>query len=452
VLFGTVVPVQARPRYGGTLHIEVAAAVQALDPAQPSSSAAARAIQALVYEPLVRMDDTANVEGVLAQAWLHDASAREWRFTLRTGVKFQDGSPLTAAAVAQSLAATESTWHVTVEGEQVVIALPAPAPNLLGELTLPRHAIRLTSAGNAPIGTGPFAVRDFQPGGHVVLLANGSYWGGRPFIDEVDVRLGRNAGDQWVDFQLGRADVVELPPERAGELSPATGTSVSSAATELVALVFRPESVEANDERVRQAIALSVDRAAINNFLLQRSGTISATLLPNWMTGYGFLFDTGRDLNRARGLVEQLASRPVVSIGFDQSDSLTSIIAQRIALDAAQSGCSVRAGPTSAGRYDAEVVRIPIESSDPGTALTALARTLQLNGAAATAVTADQTAPGDYGRLYTLEHGLLAGSRIVPLVHVPEAYALSRRVNDWREPALGGWPIANAWLAPGKNR
>src|ERR1039457_1913155 len=81
---------------------------------------------------------------------------------------------------------------------------------------------------------------------------------------------------------------------------PTSGRKVwSSAPVRVLAVVFHPRIADA---RIREALALAVDRTAIYNVLLQRQGEISGALLPQWLSGYAFLFPTTIDLARARAL------------------------------------------------------------------------------------------------------------------------------------------------------
>ena len=82
-----------RPRYGGTLRVEMQAAVRRLDPAE-----APERLAGLVFERLVRLDERGRPQPALALSWQSSPGGRRWQFRLRPGVKFHDGSPLTPAA------------------------------------------------------------------------------------------------------------------------------------------------------------------------------------------------------------------------------------------------------------------------------------------------------------------------------------------------------------------
>src|SRR5208282_4549955 len=87
-----------RPRYGGTLRVELLAPNFSLDPREwKSGSFSARQnekLAALVYERLVTLDDYGRFQPALAIEWSHDAAAKNWQFKLRPNVKFSDGTPL----------------------------------------------------------------------------------------------------------------------------------------------------------------------------------------------------------------------------------------------------------------------------------------------------------------------------------------------------------------------
>ena len=93
------------------------------------------------------------------------------------------------------------------------------------------------------------------------------------------------------------------------------------------------------DARVREALALTVDRAAIHRVLLQRQGEISGALLPQWVSGHAFLFPARPDVPRARSLAAGLpaASRTLTLAGEDRA------IVERIALNARDAGLIVTA-------------------------------------------------------------------------------------------------------------
>jgi peptide/nickel transport system substrate-binding protein len=399
------------------------ARVTALDPAE---LAAHENLAALLFDRLVTLNDAGQPQASLAASWRHDADSRRWEFQLRPGVRFHDGSPLSASAAAASL----ERLGATAQGDTLVIRSEQPAPKMAAMLAGGGYSILKRNAEGAPVGTGPFRVSAWEPGRRVALAANDEYWGGRPYLDGVEIEMGRGAREQSLDFDLNKADLVELGIGDLRRAAQGGRKTWISAPIDLLALVF-DGSV---DDRTREAIALSIDRAAIHSVLLQKQGQATAALLPQWLSGYAFLFPDARDLERARSLARNPA--PILA-GYDALDSVTRAIAERVAVNAREAGITLR---PSAGLQPAAVrlVRARIRSLDAGLALAALASALGLEAMA--------QAPADTP--YGVERALLQGARVVPLFHLPEIYGLGSRVRNWAPSRRGVWKLESVWLAP----
>jgi peptide/nickel transport system substrate-binding protein len=212
----------SRPRYGAALRVDLSASPASLDPAQqigfPSSTQ--EQVAALMFDRLVEVDDRGRPRPALAASWQHDPDYRRWIFRLRSGVLLHNGMPLRPHLVVMSLAASNPNWRVRLQGDDVVIESSSPVPNLVPELACVRNSIVVhTEAGNV-VGTGAFRVSAWEPGKRLVLAANDDYWGGRPFLDSIEIMFGRTQRDQALDLQLGRTDVIEVSPD---QLRRATG-------------------------------------------------------------------------------------------------------------------------------------------------------------------------------------------------------------------------------------
>src|SRR5690349_10759190 len=124
---------ETRPHYGGTLALEIHNALTFADPGGWPPELAV-----LVYDALVRADERGEARPALAVSWQHDPEFKRWEFTLRPGVKFHDGSPVNAAAVAASL---KGSLSITASGEgAIAIQTDSPAPDLPVRLAGPRYA------------------------------------------------------------------------------------------------------------------------------------------------------------------------------------------------------------------------------------------------------------------------------------------------------------------------
>lgn len=328
-----------------------------------------------------------------------------------------------------------SRWFAVLSA--LVIAMPAAPrsrPRYGGTLRVEVRADIETadppaSGRGLPDLAGEFTITRWEAGRRAVYSANEGA-AGRPFLDSVEIQLARPFREQAIDLDLGRADVVEFGPNELRR-APAGRKTWTSAPVHIVALVF---AARVTDERVREALALSVDRSAIHNVLLQRQGEISGALLPQWLSGYAFLFSTAVDLPKARSLAAGLApAARILSLGFD--DARLRPIADRVALNARDAGLAVSVGASNA---DVRLVEARIESADPARALSGVAKALSL-GEPAHADSPES--------LYAFERALLDGYRAVPLFHLPDVYGVGARVKG--PPgitSLGEWRFGDLWL------
>jgi ABC-type transport system substrate-binding protein len=358
---------------------------------------------------------------------------------LRRGITFQDGAPVTPDAVAASLRRTNPTWKVFAEGEAVIIERDSAAVDLPVELSLPNNSIVKRDGGKI-LGTGPFAVSAWDPGKRLSLMAREDYWDGRAFLDAIEIEMGKSFREQMISFDLGKAQVVEVAPEQAHR-AVAEGRHIdSSAPIELIALVFSRDSQSPDDGRQRQAFALSIDRASLDTVVLQGGGEPAGGLLPNWMTGYDFLFPSSMDLDLARQIRSEIPHTTSWSLGYDPADSIARVIAERVVLNARDAGLGMQI--TSASNVDLRIVRTPLISLDAEIALGEAAAGLGLSAPKFISSFVDD--------LYNEESKLLQSQRVVPLLHLRTAYAVANGVKNWRTTRDGSWRLPDVWLGAEK--
>ncbi len=436
---------ETRPRYGGVLHIAMRAAPASLDPAGELLDNAApdgfgrRSLAMLIFDTLVTTDENGRIQASLATTWRVLPGSQRWQMEIGRGVTFHDGSPLTAEAVASSLRVANPSWNVSADGDSVTIEWSNSSPDLLQELALPRNAIVKRTSDGHPSGTGPFQIVDWQPGKKLALAADETCWRGRPFLDAIEIEMGRTFRDQMTELELGKADLVEVAPEQAHRAPPKGRSLSSSMPVELLALFFARDPASSEEKFVRQALALSVERGSIRRVLLQGAGQPAASILPDWMSGYAFVFSTDADLPRARQAFTQVRRIPTWTLAYDATDPLERLLAERIALNAKDAGLSLQ--PTSSTTADLRLTQIPLTTPDPWRALE--------NVASMTGVPLGKS-QGTVEDLYTSETALLAVQRIIPLFHLPVSYAAATTVKNWTLRPDGTWTVADAWLQDAK--
>jgi peptide/nickel transport system substrate-binding protein len=432
---------QTRPQYGGTAHIAMREAPSTLDPADrtQTDSLARRNLSFMICEPLVA-NEGGKIRPMLAVSWDAAPGNQRWQFRLRRGVKFHDGTPLTSEMVAASLRTANPSWNVLANADSVVIERDTPDPELPAELALARNAIVKRNSDGKLSGTGPFHIVDWQPRKKLALATEESYWGGRPFLDAVEIEMGRNYHDQSIALELGKADMVEISPEQVHRAAMEGRRVSSSQPIELVALLFVHEATSPEEKSLREALALSVDRASMRSVLLQGAGQAAASILPNWMSGYGFVFPADTDLPRARHLREQVRSVPTWTIGYDPGDSIARLLAERIALNGRDAGLTLQ--PSSSNSTDLRVVRIPLAAADPWISLAQIA--------ASAGLAPPKVNEGSAEELYSAEQSMLSSERLIPLFHLPATYGAAATLKDWTLRPDGSWSLADAWLGSEK--
>ena len=141
-----------------------------------------------------------------------------------------------------------------------------------------------------PAGAGPFRISAFEPGRRLTLTANEDYPGGRPFVDSVEIQMGRAAKDRILDVELNKADLAEIPPEEARRASDRGVRVSASKPDQLLSLAFISGRPIAEDARAREVLSGAIDRTSIVDFILQREGEPAGALLPQWSSGTAFLF------------------------------------------------------------------------------------------------------------------------------------------------------------------
>jgi len=429
---------ETRPQYGSTLRIATRIAPQNLDPAdksQPESSAR-RNLTRLMFETLVIVDDRGRLAPALATSWLAGPGNQRWQFWVRRGVKFHDGSLLTPEAAAAAIRAVNPDWSVSAAGDSIVIERDISDPDLPARLAMPRNSITKRSEGGTLLGTGPFHITNWQPGKKLSLAADEGYWGGRAFVDAIEVDLGRATRDQLIALDLGKADIAEVAVDQSRRAAAEGRRVVSSAPVELMVLVFGHDKTSAEEGKLRDVLALSIDRKSIRDVVLQGGGEASGGILPNWVSGYGFVFPAEQNLTRAQQLRGEVKYAPTWTLGYDADDPVAHVMAERIELNARDAG--IRLQVTTSTTADVRLARVTLASVNGRIALTAAASAVGAPLPKISGSSADD--------LYQAENNIVQTQRVIPLFQLPTSFALSIAVKDWDESRDGTLHLDNVWL------
>ena len=266
---------------GGTLRVAMPSEPLSLVPWSDDASAVATR---QIFETLVEVDAASHVRPGLASSWQMTNDGASWTFTLRDGVRFQDGGALDAQSVVASFERGKSTRAYralfgdpsailsiqAVDPRTVRFELRAPFGPFLAHLGAPQAAIGSAAGG----GTGPFAAPAgaLAPDGTLTLRRNDSYWGrdaaGKqlPYLDGLVLRPVRDPASRLAELRAGRVDVaLDLPIAQASTarsdpsltVSPRKDAALASLGINATVAPFdRPEA--------RRAAAMAVNRSALS--------------------------------------------------------------------------------------------------------------------------------------------------------------------------------------------
>jgi len=266
---------ETRPRYAGQVEATLLGAPATLDPALARSHAEATVAE-LVFDTLYRLDGDGEAQPHLALGPpVYDEKRTTVRIAIRKGVRFHDGSELTAQDVAASLERTRATapWvlasvaEVRANGDAIELALRAPTPDLELMLALPQTAVTKQGKppGDHPIGTGPFAVEAWDRARHrLKLRAFDDHFAGRPYVD-LELRWYDTPDGEARNFETGGAQIsVRGASAFAGGEPTYRAAEVNSPAAVLAFVGFgQAHAAITGDRAFRRALDLAIARGGL---------------------------------------------------------------------------------------------------------------------------------------------------------------------------------------------
>lgn len=319
---------------GGVLTVAISGEPDQLDPHRTSAYHSFQVLEN-VYDTLVEPDANLAMKPALATEWSTSEDQLTWTFTLREGVTFTDGSPLTAEDVVYSYTRiideklNAAYRFATVESVTapdpgtVVVTLTAPTPNLLASLggfkgvaIVKKSNVESGVVKTEPIGSGPFTVASYTAGDSIKLVRNDSYWGTKPKLDGVTFTFVK---DPTVALQNLRGGEVQwtdnLPPQQVPALREDDELVVRSVPSSDYWYLALNQSREPYDNvEVRRAVAFALDRAAITKAAKFGLATVNQTAIPEDSAFYYDYAPYQRDPAQAKQL---LAAAGVTDLTMD---------------------------------------------------------------------------------------------------------------------------------------
>src|SRR2546425_4809740 len=278
-----------QPKRGGTLILARSGEVTNLDPHKVPAFTSARVFE-LVYSYLMRLDDSLGVQSDLAASMPRTSpDGKTVTVKLRTGVKFQNGDPLTSAdvkytfdriidtktgAVARSFF-TDVDTITAPDPTTVVFNLKNPNGALLAYMAHPNTGIVSKKIGEAnadlskketAIGSGPFKLVEWVPDNFMRFEANKDYYvSGQPYLDGIRINVVPDESNLAAALRTKAADMaIVTDPKVARTLRSETGITLDSKPSLSYNLLFLNTKRKPLDNlKVRQAVAYAIDRKAI---------------------------------------------------------------------------------------------------------------------------------------------------------------------------------------------
>jgi peptide/nickel transport system substrate-binding protein len=302
-----------RPLSGGAYVEGVVGVPQQLNPllSDPARDPVAADIRALLFDGLMRIGADGRPKLALAEAWDVDDAGLAYTFTLRNDVTWHDGTPLTADDALFTLRAIQmrgfagdptigAIWRdllIDKVGERSIrCTLAAPFAPFLSLVTfpiLPAHLLGELQpeqwAGAAyslkPIGTGPYRLADIN-GERALLDANPRYFGGRPFVDTIELRFFANP--QAMRMAFNRGEIQGLGSIGTSELAqinlPRGFTRHTLPLDSAVQLAFNLRSGLLADVGLRRALAGGLDKKELITRILDgQVSQLDTPILAGWL-------------------------------------------------------------------------------------------------------------------------------------------------------------------------
>jgi len=370
-----------------------------LDPAQGPDANSALAV-GMVYTGLVKFDKNLNV--VPDQAtWVISPDNKVYTFTLKQGITFSDGTPVTAQSYVYTLtrsllpdvkspialfflgpilgsdnvsngktktlagvkAIDSTTLQITLKqptayflqimANSIAYPLNQTVINQYGQADWVNHA-----AGSA-IGTGPFMIKEWDHNTKMVFVPNPHWYGAKTKLTEVDMLFVNDPSTAFKAYQAGQYNFVwDIGPQ---DLTSAKGMvgfeSESLLQTDL--LFFSNKSAPFNNPAVRQAFAYATDKQALVNAIFKGSAIPAPTIIPPGMPGYqpnyqGLAYDKSKALAALQSAYPDISKVPPITFSFPSSQVSSSEAAALQQMWQTALGIQVKLLPVELNAYNTE--------------------------------------------------------------------------------------------------
>ena len=261
----------------------------------------------LVYASITTLNPKGDVIPGLASSWKYAADGKSVTFTLRPGLKFSDGSPLTATSVQQNIQRGQTQSNSTVASELSVISkvtvnspvsftldltqVDYQVPDLLagkdGMIVNPAYFKNAASLSAKPEGAGPFALTSYVPDSHANLVRNPGYWdASQVHVASFSVQSITQPEQILSALESGQVNVAYIAGNQVAAAK-AAGFKVDVIPSEVVnELDIQTTTAPFTNPKVVEAINYAIDRQAILQVQASGYGSVAYQPFPAGFVGY----------------------------------------------------------------------------------------------------------------------------------------------------------------------
>lgn len=284
---------EGTPVPGGSVVFGMTQDLTSLDPHIAVSDAGTRDVVFNLYEGLVKpASDGSLVPAVASDVQISD-DATEYTFTLREGITFHDGTPVTVEDVKYSIdryaeIQGESSAFSIVSGTEIkdektfAVYLKESYSEFLGLMVVGIIPQSVEDIIKNPIGTGPYKFVSYTPGQNILLEKNENYWKeGVPSLDKVEFKFIADVDTAFVELQAGTIDIMKYLTAAQAETVSGDYNIIEGNMNLVHGMFLNCDYEPLANQKVRQAICCAVDRDAINNFIFGgKSKIIGSQMIP----------------------------------------------------------------------------------------------------------------------------------------------------------------------------
>lgn len=288
-------------KVGGKLTFTSFSDAQKLTP-YTTSDAVSNRIQGFIFDALVDTSESNQVIPSVATSWKIENNYTKYTFNMRKDVKFHDGKPLTAADVVFSFDMYLDKDSINVykgslnmidkvtakDNYTVVFDLKDPSPLFLdtvGVPIMPKHKFpngvkdyNNSSFMRNPVGSGPFKFKEWKTAQRIVVVANKDYWNGRPYLNEITMKILPDSNVEVVNLLKNQVDFVEsIEPKMVAQVSKSKTLQVKKYDTARYDYIgLNTQWSFFTDLKVRQALQYGLNRQAIIDSVMLKNAAIAS--------------------------------------------------------------------------------------------------------------------------------------------------------------------------------